>query len=248
MKQLIIAALLIAGGVAWAELREWLPWIAKRILTQAVSAISINEQERMREELMAELAAIPGKISPLIFASSIWWSFWRTALIARLNVSASQHAVRMLDIALSYLMVILASPMIIISMLAIRLNFRQSAVLAIRCTGRNNQEFLLLRFRTRDPKTGARSSIGLFMWQTGLDRLPELVNVVRGDMSLVGPPPSRHRPSNYTFMNLRPGIVWFQAGSIHDPDSYGRSTFKTMMTYFRLLYAAVMATFFYPEE
>lgn len=248
MKEFLIAAFVVASGVAWAELRDWLPWIAKRIISQAASAVPLGVRERMEEELTAELVAIPGKISPLVFALSVWWGFWRTAIFERLNISASQRAVRVVDIALSNLMVFFAAPALLVSTLATYLSCRGPALLAIRCVGRNNQEFALLRFRTCDSQTGEFSSVGLFMWRTGLARLPELINVVRGEMSLVGPPPSRHRPINYPLMKLRPGIVWFQAGSTHDADSYGKSTSKTMLTYFRLLYAAFIATLFYQEE
>lgn len=248
MKEFLIAALLVAGGIAWAELRDWLPWIAKRIISQAVSAISIDIRERMREELTAELAAIPGKISPLVFALSVWWGFWRTAIIEKLNISASQRAVRVVDIALGNIMVILVAPVLLLSMLATFLSGSGPTLLAIRCVGRNNKQFVLLRFRTRNPKTGDYSSIGLFMRKTRLDRLPELINVVRGEMSLVGPPPSKQRAPNYPLMDLRPGIVWFQTGSTYDADSFGKSTAKTLLTYFRLLYAGLVATLFYSEE
>nr|WP_315185195.1 sugar transferase [uncultured Albidiferax sp.] len=243
MKELLVAALIVAGGVAWAELREWLPWIAKRIVSQAVSAIPIEDRERMQEELTAELTAIPGKISPIVFAFSVWWGFWRTTIIANIHISASQRTVRALDIALGNLMVMLLGPLLLMSMLATYLSGRGPILLAIRCVGQNNQEFGLLRFRTRDVRTGKRSPLGVFMWRTRLDRVPELINVICGEMSLVGPPPNNHRPPDYVLMDLRPGIVWLQTGSTYDADSFGKSTTKTITTYFRLICDALIAFF-----
>lgn len=93
--------------------------------------------------------------------------------------------------------------------------------------GKNGRLFTLLKFRTmtdeRDdrgvllPDQRRLTSLGLFLRRTSLDELPELVNVLRGDMSLVGPRPllvrylDRYTPEQARRHEVRPGITgWAQ--------------------------------------
>ena len=118
MTELLLAALCLACGIAWAELREWLPLLARKVIAQAVAALPRETQERMHEELAAEVAIIPGKLSPFVFACSVWWGFWRTALIARADTSASRYALRMTDVVLSSLLVVWGAPRLALPLFA----------------------------------------------------------------------------------------------------------------------------------
>ena len=140
--------------------------------------------------------------------------------------STGQLAVkRGIDIAVSGVgLVVLAVPMAIVAS-AIRwtlgspISFRQDR------PGKDARLFTLYKFRTmRDgPGPGALADeqritrLGGFLRRTSLDELPELVNVVKGDMSLVGPRPllpqylGRYAPEQSRRHEVRPGITgWAQ--------------------------------------
>ena len=113
---------------------------------------------------------------------------------------------RLLDIASSFLALLILSPLLVLLALWIKVDspgpvfFRQKRI------GRNREPFYVFKYRTmthRDPETidqhteqvvsaGADQRItraGRFLRMTSLDELPQLLNILSGEMSLVGPRP-----------------------------------------------------------
>lgn len=142
---------------------------------------------------------------------------------------------RVLDIALSVALLILASPLLVVVALVVKLSSQGPIFFAHRRLGRNGKEFDCLKFRTmnvdaeermkRDPELRRRfeekfkleddpriTSCGAFLRRTSLDELPQLFHVLRGEMSLVGPRPIvRNELSKYSIygqklLSVKPGL------------------------------------------
>jgi lipopolysaccharide/colanic/teichoic acid biosynthesis glycosyltransferase len=137
---------------------------------------------------------------------------------------------RAFDIAVATTALVLASPLLALAIVAIRLESKGGAFYRQRRVGLDGHEFDVLKLRTMvdgAEKIGAGlavnagdariTRVGKALRRTSLDELPNLVNVVRGEMAIVGPRPTLpHQVAQYTDrergrLAIRPGITgWAQ--------------------------------------
>lgn len=134
---------------------------------------------------------------------------------------------RTIDILLSYVALIVLSPILVVLTLVIRLRLGAPVFFRQERPGIHGQPFTLLKFRTMIdahdaqgnplPDNQRLTSLGHILRRTSLDELPELWNVLRGDMSLVGPRPllmrylERYTPEQYRRHEVKPGLTgWAQ--------------------------------------
>jgi lipopolysaccharide/colanic/teichoic acid biosynthesis glycosyltransferase len=101
--------------------------------------------------------------------------------------TAAYRGKRVLDVTLAASACIAFSPVIMVIMLAIWLDDRGSPFFTQLRIGRGRDTFRILKFRTM--RDGAVTRVGRWLRRTGLDELPQFVNVCRGEMSIVGPRP-----------------------------------------------------------
>jgi sugar transferase EpsL len=145
----------------------------------------------------------------------------------RVNVNESPPIKRGLDVLLSAIALVLLLPFLLLIALLIRLTMGKPVLFVQDRPGLHGRIFRIYKFRTmhdiRGPEgepmpDGARiSRFGRFLRASSLDELPELLNVLKGDMSLVGPRPLRvEYLERYTLEQarrhqVRPGITgWAQ--------------------------------------
>jgi lipopolysaccharide/colanic/teichoic acid biosynthesis glycosyltransferase len=145
-------------------------------------------------------------------------------------------AKRCLDIVLSAVALTVALPVLLVVAALVKLEYRDAPVLfRQRRAGRNGRPFTIVKFRTMVPDAEQRKAelvarsevawpdfrlhddprvtrLGRFLRRTSIDELPQLVNVLRGEMSLVGPRPTSFTPATYTLwqserLEFTPGLT-----------------------------------------
>ncbi len=114
------------------------------------------------------------------------------------------RAKRMVDLVVSGLAIVLLAPVLLACALAVRLEGGPGVIFRQERVGVDGRRFHLLKFRSMRPSTAAESAtnwsiatdqrvgpVGRLLRKLSLDELPQLVNILRGEMSLVGPRPER---------------------------------------------------------
>lgn len=138
---------------------------------------------------------------------------------------------RVMDFSAALLILIVASPVLLLTALAIKLDSTGPVIFKQKRLGFRAKEFYIYKFRTMvvnaekggvysDDKDPRITRIGGILRKTSLDELPQLVNILKGDMSFIGPrPPLTYHPwpiEEYTeeqkrMFDIRPGITgWAQ--------------------------------------
>jgi len=154
------------------------------------------------------------------------WSVSRSTLLLK----------RWIDVAVAAAALLVLAPLLVLVALAVRLESRGPAIFRQQRAGQDGRAFRMLKFRTmvadaedqlpqlvafeslRDPMFKLRNDprvtgVGRILRRTSIDELPQLVNVLRGEMSLVGPRPEqvelveRYRPEHRFRLLVRPGIT-----------------------------------------
>lgn len=134
---------------------------------------------------------------------------------------------RVLDLAIAVPALVALSPAIALVALLVRLSMGPPVLFRQERPGLRGVPFTVYKFRTMSPAEDAGRNVlpdserltrlGRFLRSTSLDELPELFNVVRGEMSLVGPRPllmkylDRYTPEQMRRHEVKPGITgWAQ--------------------------------------
>ena len=111
----------------------------------------------------------------------------------------AKYVKRILDMILSLSAIIVLSPLLLILYLLVRVKLGRPVLFRQDRPGRNGEIFTLCKFRTMTDKRNEKGELlpdeerltgfGKMLRSTSLDELPELFNILKGDMSLIGPRP-----------------------------------------------------------
>lgn len=129
-----------------------------------------------------------------------------------------KHIKRVIDICLSAIGLIILSPLFLLIVIAIKKDSRGPVLFKQKRIGIHKMHFNILKFRTMrtdtpkdmpthmlaDPEQYI-TKVGKFLRKTSLDELPQVINILKGDMSIIGPRPA----------------LWTQYDLIAERDKYG---------------------------
>ncbi|HTB71048.1 MAG TPA: sugar transferase [Solirubrobacteraceae bacterium] len=137
---------------------------------------------------------------------------------------------RLIDVVVSALALVLSAPILLTAVVAIKLDSRGPAFYRQRRSGLRGEQFDMLKLRTMvdgaehfgaglavNAGDSRITRVGAFLRRTSLDELPNLLNVLRGEMSLIGPRPTlpaqvaQYSARQHDRLSVKPGITgWAQ--------------------------------------
>ena len=134
---------------------------------------------------------------------------------------------RGLDFCLSLLGIIVLSPLLILLVVAIKLDSKGPVIFVQKRIGKNKELFFIYKFRTMRIDTPKEmpthllenpdmfiTPVGKLLRKTSLDELPQLFNILKGDMAVIGPRPA----------------LWNQYDLIEERDKYGANNIRPGLT------------------
>ncbi len=191
---------------------------------------NIFECLKMRIDFM-ELAGFYEKITGKIPVEAIDHD-WFLSNLAESSKKFYEIIKRFFDFLAAAVGLVISLPLVPIIILAIKIDSRGPALFTQKRVGRNGKKFLAMKFRTMtidaeesgpqwaqkdDPRI---TRVGRFFRKTRIDEIPQLINILRGEMSLIGPRPERPEfvqtlkekiPFYEERLLVRPGITgWAQ--------------------------------------
>lgn len=134
---------------------------------------------------------------------------------------------RIIDFILSLMGIVVLSPVLLLLCLAIRLDSKGPIIFKQKRVGKNKTHFNIYKFRTMKIDTPKEmpthlladpdfyiTKVGKFLRKTSLDELPQLFNIIKGDMAVIGPRPA----------------LWNQYDLIEERDKYGANDIRPGLT------------------
>lgn len=148
--------------------------------------------------------------------------------------SAYAMAKRTFDLFSSGMLLLVISPLFIGLCLAVRLTSKGPVLFVSDRVGRGNKIFKMYKFRTMRTDTPQLAThlmtdpakylttIGRFLRKTSLDELPQLLNVIKGDMSVVGPRPALFNQDDLVALRTEKGVHGLVPGITGWAQTHGR--------------------------
>ena len=145
---------------------------------------------------------------------------------------------KIFDFLMSLIAIIILSPVILIVALAVKFTSPGPILFKQRRIGKDNVEFEIYKFRTmridtpnvpthllENPEQWI-TPVGKFLRKTSLDELPQILNIIKGDLSIIGPRPvikdelEKYGMNKAKFLSVTPGLTGFWAANGRSDTTY----------------------------
>ncbi len=166
------------------------------------------------------------------------------------KLTTYKYVKRTLDVVISSILLVVLSPIFLIIAILIKAESKGPVFFAHKRIGKNGKEIKILKFRTmvdnaedlikeftpeqmeefkknfkleNDPRI---TKIGKFLRKTSLDELPQLINIIRGELSLIGPRPvigvelEKYENNKRKFLSVTPGLTGYWAANGRSNTTY----------------------------
>ena len=159
----------------------------------------------------------------------------------------SRYIKRLLDIVLSLCAIIALSPILLITVVLELILHGKPAIYKTKRPGKDGRIFELYKFRSMTNEVGEDgflfpakerlTKFGRFIRKTSIDELPELFNILKGDMSIVGPRPllveylDLYSPRHFMRHHVRPGLACFRIVNTENKTWTWRDQFENDIYY-----------------
>lgn len=220
------------------EFKAWTPWLIKRLVMRAIARLPEDQRERFGEEWRSHINEIPGEIGKIVVALGLLSAARNMSSILkarRERIPLGDILKRAVDVVFGTTVLVFYAPAFVLVSALIRLDSSGPVFQVEERIGLHGRKFPMYRFRTaparaermKTSRTGPRlTRIGKFLRITGFDHLPMFINVLRGEMSIIGPSAkgayfveqmSKLVPSYCERVKVRPGMTgWAQVNGAFD--------------------------------
>ncbi|MDO8261820.1 MAG: sugar transferase [Gallionella sp.] len=230
LKDYVNLALSVVFGLLVAELVAWSPKISDHLRRVAVNMMPLHHRARADEEWRRAIEDNPGPLSKIVMASR-----FIVGAGAYPSSSIQMALIRFVDISVSLSIVVFVMPLLLFVGIFLLIE-RRGPILSLQArVGMENSTIYVVKFSVMYPDAQARlerflaadedarnkwistgqldrdprfSKLGRFLYLSHMNELPQLFNVLRGDLSIVGPPaPRADQMSGIGLEQLRPGMA-----------------------------------------
>ncbi len=119
---------------------------------------------------------------------------------------------RLLDIIISLIFILILIPLYIIMYIITKIEFKGNAIFKQKRIGLNEKTYEIYKFKTMADDSKKTTKVSRFIRKVGIDEIPQFINVLKGDMSIIGPRPfivNDPLPIPYSKLRhtVRPGLT-----------------------------------------
>lgn len=150
-------------------------------------------------------------------------------IASRQNSQISPIIKRLIDVSFAFVLLLLFLPIIALVYLLIKLIDGFDPLFKQERVGQMEKDIFIYKFRTMKPKTEKITKLGSLLRRFRLDELPQLVNILKGDISIVGPRPiyqgeyvflNKYVPSHAVRSIVKPGLTGWAQLNFKAPPTY----------------------------
>jgi lipopolysaccharide/colanic/teichoic acid biosynthesis glycosyltransferase len=262
---IVVALLAILGTAASRqitdEFKAWTPACVRYLIGCAVQQLSKDQRGRFAEEWSSHVSEVPGEIGKLVVAFGFLKAAWKMSPDLQRDVPFAVCK-RAIDLFFSCLALALLAPLLIAFAISIKLETRGPVLFVQARRGYKDKIIRLAKFRTAylggngNPQA---TRVGRLLRKLNLDELPQLLNVLVGDMSLVGPRPRSVLPEpsegeSVCQHDAKPGLTgWAQIHGLRETKAVERIEYdawyaenRTILLDLKILFRTVVTVFIGP--